>query len=130
MGFVPADAEWYLAELVQELTVEQELTVQEDSRNVVWRNLTLVHAHSPDEAYEKALSLGRAGDTEYVNPSGKLVTTRFQGLSFIDVIHEKMGPSSPFTRKTTSHPSDSGSYCTQRKSWNYSVQTNLLKART
>ena len=65
MGFVPADAEWYLAELMQELTVE------EGSRNVVWRNLTLVHANSPDEAYEKALSLGPAGDTEYLNPSGK-----------------------------------------------------------
>lgn len=80
MGFVPANAEWYLAELVQELTV------QEDSRNVVWRNLILIHAHSPDEA----LSLGRAGDTEYLNPSGKQVTVRFQGIASMDVIHDAL----------------------------------------
>ena len=80
MGFVPKDAEWYLAEIVQEITVA------DDSLNVVWRNLTLVHANSPDDAYEKALHLGRSGDTEYKNPAGKLVTVRFRGLSFLDVI--------------------------------------------
>jgi hypothetical protein len=84
MGFVPKDAEWYLAEIVQELTVA------DDPRNVVWRNLTLVHANSPDDAYEQALLLGRSGDTEYLNPAGKLVTIRFRGLSFLDVIHEPL----------------------------------------
>jgi hypothetical protein len=84
MGFVPKDAEWYLAEIVQELTVA------DDPRNVVWRNLTLVHANSPDDAYEQALCIGRSGDTEYLNPAGKLVTTRFRGLSFLDVIHDPL----------------------------------------
>jgi hypothetical protein len=85
MGYVPKDAaEWYLAEIVQELTVA------DDPRNMVWRNLTLVRANSPDEAYERALSLGRAGDTEYLNPGGKLVTTRFRGISFMDVIHDTL----------------------------------------
>lgn len=84
MGFVAKDAEWYLAEIVQELTVA------DDPRNVVWRNLTLVHANSPDDAYEQALHLGRSGDTEYQNPSGKLVTIRFRGLSFLDVIHDPL----------------------------------------
>lgn len=80
MGFVPKDAEWYVAEIVQELTVEGDL------RNVVWRNLTLVHADSPDHAYEQAIHLGQSGDTEYLNPAGKLVTIRFRGLAFLDVI--------------------------------------------
>jgi hypothetical protein len=84
MGFVPKDAEWYLAEIVQELKVA------DDQRNVVWRNLTLVHGESPDDAYEQALHLGRSGDTEYLNPAGKLVTIRFQGLSFLDVIHDPL----------------------------------------
>lgn len=82
MGFVPKDAEWYLAEIVQELTVV------DDPRNLIWRNLTLIHASSPDEAYERALEIGRSGDTEYLNPAGKMVTTRFRGLSFLDVIHD------------------------------------------
>jgi hypothetical protein len=84
MGYVPQDAEWYIAELVQELVVA------DDPRNVVWRNLTLVHASSPDDAYEKAQSLGSAGDTEYLNPAGKLVTTRFRGISFMDVVHDPL----------------------------------------
>lgn len=84
MGFVPRDAEWYLAEIVQELTVA------DDPRNVVWRNLTLVYADSPDDAYEQALRLGLLGDTEYLNPAGKLVTIRFRGLSFLDVIHDPL----------------------------------------
>jgi hypothetical protein len=84
MGFVPKNAEWYLAELVEELTVA------DDPLNVVWRNLTLVHANSPDEAYEQALQLGRLGDTEYMNSAGKLVTSRFRGLSFLDVVHDPL----------------------------------------
>jgi hypothetical protein len=84
MGSVPKDAEWYLAEIVEELTVA------DDPRNVVWRNLILIHANSPDDAYEQALSLGRSGDTEYLNPAGKLVTSRFRGLSFLDVIHDPL----------------------------------------
>jgi hypothetical protein len=81
MGFVPKDAEWYLAEIVQELTVEGDL------RNVVWRNLSLIHASSPDNAYERAVALGESGDTEYLNPAGKLVTVRFHGLSYLDESH-------------------------------------------
>ena len=84
MGFVPKDAEWYVAEIVQELTVE------DDPRNVLWRNLTLVNASSPEDAYERALSLGKSGDTEYLNPAGKLVTVRFRGLSHLDVIDDEL----------------------------------------
>jgi hypothetical protein len=84
MGFVPKDAEWYLAEIVQELTVA------EDPRNVVWRNLTLVHASFPEDAYAQAISLGESGDTEYLNPAGKRVTVRFRGLSYLDVIHDAL----------------------------------------
>lgn len=101
MGFVPKDAEWYLAEIVQELTVE------DDWRNVVWRDLTLVHANSPDDAYEQALILGRSGDTEYQNPAGKRVTVRFRGLSFLDVISDPLEHGSELTfRSTVGMPPD------------------------
>jgi hypothetical protein len=53
MAFIPEGAKWYLAELVQELRVAG------DSRNVIWRNLTLVRADSPEHAYQEALRLGR-----------------------------------------------------------------------
>ena len=84
MGHVPQDAEWYVAELVQEIFVA------DDPRNVVWRNLTLVQANSPDEAFEKAQSLGNAGDTEYLNSAGKRVTVRFRGISFLDVVSDPL----------------------------------------
>jgi hypothetical protein len=36
MEFVPKNAEWYLAEIIEDLTVA------DDPTNLVWRNLTLV----------------------------------------------------------------------------------------
>lgn len=84
MAFIPEGAKWYLAELVQELRVAGH------PRNVIWRNLTLVRADSPEDAYQEALSLGRAGDTEYDNPQGNRVEVRFRGLSSLDVIHDEL----------------------------------------
>jgi hypothetical protein len=85
MAFIPDDAEWYLAELVEEIDVE------DDPRNLVWRNLTLVRADSPDEAYEKkALRFGHEGETEYLNPQGKEVRIRFRGISQLNVIYDKL----------------------------------------
>ena len=82
MGYVPKSAKWYLAEIVQQITVEG------DPRNVVHTNLVLVRADSPEEAYQKALELGTAGDQSYENPDGKLVTSRFRGLHDLNVIHD------------------------------------------
>lgn len=82
MGYIPDNAEWFVAELVEELTVA------DDPRNIVWRNLTLIRAKLPEEAYQRALALGKEGDTEYLNPDGKLVTVRFRGISYLDVIHD------------------------------------------
>ena len=60
MGYIPKDAKWYLADIIQQITVE------DDPRSVVHTNVVLVRADSPEEAYEKALALG-AG----VKPRGK-----------------------------------------------------------
>lgn len=84
MGYIPKDAEWYLAEMIEEITVEDEPS------NVVHFNWILVHAHSPEEAYSKALEHGRAGEVSYENPDGKLVRISFRGLHHLDVIHDKL----------------------------------------
>ena len=59
MAFIPADAKWYLAEIVEQISVEG------DPRSVIHTNLVLVRADSPDEAYsdfdrewKKALTAG------------------------------------------------------------------------
>lgn len=76
--------DWYIAELVMEIRVA------DDPRNVVHQNLTLIQANSADEAYKKATQFGKAGETSYDNPSGKLVTIKFRGVSDLDEIHEEL----------------------------------------
>jgi len=84
MGYVPKDAKWYIAEIVEEITVVA------DPRNVVHINFILIRADSPDEAYSKALELGQKGETEYDNPDGKRVRIRFSGLRDLNVIHDEL----------------------------------------
>ena len=84
MGYIPKCAKWYLAEIVQEITVEG------DPRNVVHTNLVLVRADSPEDAYPKAMELGTAGEQSYENIEGRLVTFRFRGLRDLNVVHGEL----------------------------------------
>lgn len=84
MGYIPSDAEWYISELVMEITVHGAAS------NVLHRNLVLIHACSPDEAYGKAIQIGQNGETEYVNPKDQQVHIRFRGVSKLDVIYEAL----------------------------------------
>lgn len=52
--------------------------------------MVLIQAISADEAYNKAVSLGEAGETSYDNPSGKPVTIKFRGISHLDEIYEEL----------------------------------------
>jgi len=83
MGYIPESAKWYLAEIVEQITVEG------DPRNIVHTNLVLVRADSP-EAYQKAMELGAAGEQSYENPEGQCVTVRFRGLHDLNVIHDNL----------------------------------------
>jgi len=84
MGFIPKDAKWYLANIVEEIRVVG------DRRNVVHTNLVLVRADSPDEAYKKAMALGKQGNTKYKNVEGKTVKIKFRGLRDLSVIHDEL----------------------------------------
>jgi hypothetical protein len=84
MAYIPKDAQWYLAEIVEEIKVE------DDPRNVVHANLMLIRADSPDEAYDRALQLGKEGEMRYHNPAGKEVSARFRGLKSLGVIYDKL----------------------------------------
>ncbi len=61
MGFVPKNAKWYLAYIVEEICVEGE------RRIVLHTNEVLVRADSPDDAYEESLKLGRQCNISYRN---------------------------------------------------------------
>jgi len=82
VGYIPEDAEWYIAELVMEITV------QGARCNALHRNLILINAHSPEEAYAKAVSNGKNGETDYTNLKDQSVEIRFRGISKLDVVYD------------------------------------------
>src|SRR5256885_6358255 len=84
MAHIPPGTNWYLAELIMEITVEQE------QRNVVHRNLHLLRADTPDAAYQKAHELGRKSETSYTNVDDRIVNHQFRGLSGLSVIHDDL----------------------------------------
>jgi hypothetical protein len=84
MGYIPQDCQWYIADLVMEITVRGA------SSNVLHRNLTLIQANSPEEAYEKGMRFGYDGETSYINPKEQLVEVRFRGIAKLDVIYDSL----------------------------------------
>ena len=84
MACIPPDARWYVAEIILEIRVDGA------AHNIVHRNLTLVRADSPAQAYKKALSLGRESELSYENPDGKQVHTVFRGFGELSVIHDEL----------------------------------------
>jgi hypothetical protein len=85
MAYVPKNAEWFLADLVLEIRVEG------SRRNVVHINHVIIHARSPEDAYSRAMRLGKRDAISYQNPHGKKVTIRFRGLGNLDVIYDPLG---------------------------------------
>lgn len=84
MAFIPTDAKWYIAEIVEEFHVEGE------SNSLIHINLMLIRADSPDEAYERSLEVGQRSEMIYPNPEGAIVTVRSRGLRNLHVIHEPL----------------------------------------
>lgn len=78
------ETNWFLADLVMEHRVEGE------PRNVVRLNTRLVEADGPDEAWERALELGREAEMDYTNTDGRAVTVRFRGLRELQAIEDDL----------------------------------------
>jgi hypothetical protein len=81
MSYIPANAKWYLADIVEQIVVEG------DPRNIVHTNLVLVRADTPEDAFARANELGTAAQASYENPEGKIVTITYRGLRDLTVIH-------------------------------------------
>jgi hypothetical protein len=84
MAYVPHDAHWFLANLVEEIRVEG------TKRSVVHVNYVLIEASSPEDAYNRAIEMGKRANQSYLNPRGKKVTVRFRGLNNLDVIYDPL----------------------------------------
>ncbi len=81
---VPPESQWYIGEIIEEITVEGE------PRNIVHRNVKLLYANSPEEAYGKAHALGKETEINHLDPERKLVRTRFWGLAELNVVHDDL----------------------------------------
>jgi hypothetical protein len=84
MAYIPANAKWYLADIVEQIAVE------DDPRYVVHTNTVLIRADSPEDAYAKAVELGTGKEVSYQNPEDKSVTIRYRGLRDLNVIHDEL----------------------------------------
>jgi len=84
MAYIPKNAKWYLATMIQEITVEGE------SRTVVHKNYVLIRGDSPESAFTEAQELGKSSEVSYSNPLGRLVQIRFRGLSELNVIYDEL----------------------------------------
>jgi hypothetical protein len=84
MKYIPRGAKWYWAEVIVEIFVE------DDTRNVVHRNLVLINADCPTAAYERAVEIGKGYESSDQNPAGKVVRTSFRGLGDLDVIYDEI----------------------------------------
>lgn len=84
MAYIPINAKWYIAEVIEQITVEG------DPRTIAHKNLVLIRADSPEQAYEKAIALGHEAEDSYDNPAGKKVHIVFRGLGELNVIHDDL----------------------------------------
>jgi hypothetical protein len=84
MGFIPRNAKWYIADIIEEIRVDG------DRRNVVHINQLLVRADSPNEAYGRSLRLGKDCNLTYKNQQDKRVLIRFRGLRQLSVVHDRL----------------------------------------
>jgi hypothetical protein len=84
VGHIPIETEWYIADLLMEITVHGAKS------NVIHRNLTLIRADSPEKAYQKAQQIGTQSETAYKNPQSQLVEIRFRGIAKLDAIYEPL----------------------------------------
>ncbi len=84
MGYIPKDAQWYLADVIVELRIEGE------PRSLIHINTLLVLADSPEEAHQKAWALGQQEEHLYENTDGRRVAVLFRGLGELNVIHDEL----------------------------------------
>jgi len=80
----PETSRWYVAELTEEVTLEG------DPLNVVHKKTRVIFADSPEDAYEKALSMITEHELNYLNEHKRAVRTRFWGLRELDLTNEDM----------------------------------------
>ena len=82
--------EWYIAGIMLRFEVAGENKDNSNRRTTAWENQHLVKAENPDEAYQKALKIGKDSESEYINTDGTAVRWIFEGLTTLISVYEEL----------------------------------------
>ncbi len=83
MADSPLPARWYIAELTEEVALEGN-----PRPNVIHRKTRVIFADSPEDAYEKALSLSAEHEPSYLNRNDRSAQIRYWGLSELNLVDD------------------------------------------
>ena len=84
MAHIPKNAVWYIADIIEEITVQG---YKSCSLHI---NTVLIEASSPEDAFEKATVIGNTYNITYKNVYQKDVVCKFRGLQNLNVIDGKL----------------------------------------
>ncbi|MGH9564900.1 MAG: DUF4288 domain-containing protein [Candidatus Angelobacter sp.] len=84
MANPPTDPRWYIAELTEEVALAGGVRP-----SVVHRKTRVIFADSPEDAYEKALSMSTEHEPAYLNQNHQGAQIRYWGLSELNLVDEK-----------------------------------------
>jgi hypothetical protein len=74
---------WYSARIIMKCIVGKEM-----SNYLFDEQIRLIEANTPEDAYEKALAIGRNEESEYENLEKEKVKWIFEGLYDLDIVGE------------------------------------------
>ena len=101
MAETPLPARWYIAELTEEVAFEGN-----PRPDVIHRRTRLIFADSPEDAYEKALSLCAEHEPSYLNQNHPGALIRFWGLRELNFEEEGNADSKERERRRGFRKSD------------------------
>ena len=81
---------WYIAGIMLRFEVAGENKDNFNRRTIAWENQHLVKAKNPDEAYKKALKIGKESESKYTNTDGESVKWVFEGLTTLIALYEEL----------------------------------------
>lgn len=81
---------WWVASYIERLEWSNEDRRNPRRRCLAWENTVLVKATNRDQAYRKAMAIGRQSSGPFTNVNGRVGKWRFEGLTSLLPIYDKL----------------------------------------
>jgi hypothetical protein len=98
MANSPVEPRWYIAELTEELAV-----AGSPRPSIIHRKTRIIFADSPEDAYEKALTMSAEHESAYLNRNNGAAQIRYWGLTELNLLEEKQGAETNARPRPTIH---------------------------